>query len=50
MYIITAVGKEMDGAYSVGDEDGEQVLYIFIQEDDAVRYAMQLELLDYPKP
>ena len=49
MFIITVVGKEKDGAYSVIDEDGEQVLYIFVEEDDAVRYAMQLELLDYPK-
>jgi len=49
MYIITVVGKEKDGAYSVIDEDGEQVLYIFIQEDDAERYCMHLELFDYPK-
>jgi hypothetical protein len=49
MYIITVVGKEKEGAYSVIDEDGEQVLYIFIQEDDATRYSMQLEELGYPK-
>jgi len=49
MFIITVVGKEKEGAYSVIDEDGEQVLYIFIQEDDATRYSMQLEELGYPK-
>ena len=48
MYIITVEGKEKEGAYSVLDEDGEQVLYIFAEEDDAIRYAMQLEELDYP--
>ena len=49
MYIITVVGKEKEGAYSVIDEDGEQVLYIFMEEDDATRYSMQLEELDYPE-
>ena len=47
MFIITVAGKEKDGAYSVVDE-GEQVLYIFEEEDDAMRYSMQLEELDYP--
>ena len=49
MHIITVVGKEKEGAYSVIDEDGEQVLYIFMEEDDATRYSMQLEELDYPE-
>jgi hypothetical protein len=48
MYIITVEGKEKEGAYSVIDEDGDQVLYIFVEKDDAIRYAMQLEELDYP--
>ena len=48
MHIITVVGKEKEGAYSVIDEDGEQVLYIFMEEDDATRYSMQLEELGYP--
>ena len=43
MYIITVEGKEKEGAYSVIDEDGDQVLYIFVEEDDAIRYSMQLE-------
>ena len=29
MFIITVAGKEKEGAYSVVDDDGEQVLYIF---------------------
>jgi len=49
MYIIAVEGKEKEGAYSVIDEDGEKVLYIFEQEDDANRYSMHLELFDYPK-
>ena len=49
MHIITVNGKEKDGAYSVVDEDGEQVLYIFVEEDDALRYAMQLEDMGYPE-
>ena len=49
MFIITVAGKEKEGAYSVIDEDGEQVLYIFVDEDDAVRYSMQLEEMDYPE-
>ena len=43
MYILTIHGKESEGAYSVANQDGEQVLYLFQEEDDAVRYAMMLE-------
>ena len=48
MFILTVAGKEKEGAYSVIDDDGEQVLYLFEQEDDAMRYAMQLEEIEYP--
>ena len=43
MFILTIHGKETEGAYSVNDEDGEQILYLFQEEDDAMRYAMMLE-------
>ena len=49
MYIITIKGKEREGAYSVVDEDEEKVLYIFEEEDDAIRFSVQLEDLDYPE-
>ena len=49
MYILTVKGKEDGGAYSVGNIEGEQVLYLFEQEDDAVRFALQLEDQDYPE-
>ncbi len=49
MYILAQKGKEKDGAYSVVDEDAEQVLYIFQEEDDATRYALQLQDMEYPE-
>jgi hypothetical protein len=49
MFIITIDGKERDGAYSVIDDDGEQVLYMFIEQDDAIRYATQLEDMGHPE-
>ena len=49
MFILTVAGKEREGAYSVEDEDGDQILYLFEQEDDAVRFAMMLEDEDYPE-
>ena len=49
MYILTVNGKENDGAYSVQDDDGEHILYLFEQEDDALRYAMMLEYEGSPE-
>jgi hypothetical protein len=43
MYILTINGRETEGAYSVTNDEGEQILYLFEEEDDAVRYAMMLE-------
>ena len=43
MFILTIAGKEKDGAYSVPDGEGDQILYLFEEEDDALRYAMMLE-------
>lgn len=43
MFILTINGRETEGAYSVVNEDGEQILYLFEEEDDASRYAMMLE-------
>jgi hypothetical protein len=49
MFILTINGRETEGAYSVTDDDGEQVLYLFEEEDDATRYAMMLEEDGYPE-
>lgn len=43
MFVVSISGKEEEGAYSAFDEYGEQVLYIFQEEDDAIRFAMMLE-------
>ena len=43
MYILTINGKESEGAYSVSDDEGENILYLFEDEDDAIRFAMMLE-------
>lgn len=48
MHIITIYGRESEGAYSVLNEEGEHILYLFEEEDDAVRYAMLLEEEGYP--
>ena len=42
MYLLTLRDKSDDGAYAVADDFGEKVLFLFEQEDDAVRYAMMM--------
>ena len=49
MFILTLSGGDQEGAYSVTNSQGEQILYIFEQEDDADRFAMMLEDKDYPE-
>ena len=49
MFILTINGRETEGAYSVLDDEGEHILYLFQEEDDAVRYAMMLEDDGYPE-
>lgn len=43
MYILAILGKETEGAYSSTNEHGEQVLYMFEEKDDAIRFAQMLE-------
>ena len=43
MYLLTLNSRRDDGAYAVQDSDGDKVLFLFEEEDDAVRYAMMLE-------
>ena len=43
MFLLTLRDKKDDGAYAVSDEYGEKVLFLFEQEDDAVRYAMMMD-------
>ena len=42
MFLLTLMGKKDAGAYAVSDQYGEKVLFLFEQEDDAVRYAMMM--------
>jgi len=49
MFILTVSGKEGDGAYSVTNDEGNEILYLFEEEDDATRYALMLEEEDYPE-
>jgi hypothetical protein len=49
MYIIVIDGDEDRGAYSVADENGENVLYIWENEDDVERFIMMLEESGAPK-
>ena len=50
MFILTVLGEEAEGAYSVLDPEGNRILYLFEAEDDAERYAMMLEDdQDYPE-
>ena len=43
MYLLTLKDAEAEGAYAVADKYGEKVLFLFQKEDDAERYAMQIE-------
>lgn len=49
MFVLTVSGREDDGAYSVIDNTGEKVLYIFEESDDAMRFALMLEQDGYPE-
>ena len=43
MYLLTLKDAEAEGAYAVADKYGEKVLFLFQKEDDAERYALQIE-------
>jgi len=43
MYLLTLKDRKDDGAYAVQNQYGQKVLFLFEEEDDAVRYALMLE-------
>ena len=43
MFLLSEKDKKEEGAYAVKDRSGEKVLFMFEEEDDAERYAVQLE-------
>ncbi len=47
MFLLTLKDKKDEGAYAVPDKYGDKVLFLFEEEDDAIRYAMMLEDSDH---
>ena len=43
MFLLTLKDQGSEGAYAVHNRYGEKVLMMFQQEDDAERYAMQIQ-------
>ena len=48
MYILAVTGKEKEGAYAVDTEENKRMVYMFLDKDDAVRYAGLLEADNFP--
>ncbi|MEC7807383.1 MAG: DUF3110 domain-containing protein [Pseudomonadota bacterium] len=48
MFIITLQGMGDEGAYAVRDEKNENVLYLFVDKDDALRYVGMLDADEFP--
>ena len=42
MFLLTLENRKDDGAFAVEDDIGDKVLFLFEEEDDAERYAQQL--------
>ena len=49
MFLLAIADKEDEGAYAVDNSQGEKVLYLFTEEDDAERFAIMLEGSGYPE-
>ena len=49
MFLLTLRDKKDEGAYAVDDGYGDKVLFLFEDEDDAIRYALMLEDEGYPE-
>ena len=43
MFLLSLKHRRDDGAFAVQDSNGDKVLFLFEEEDDAIRYAMMLE-------
>ena len=39
MYILAVAGKEREGAYAIETDNNTRMVYLFLDKDDAVRYA-----------
>ena len=45
MFLLSLKNRREDGVYAVDDKNGNLVLFLFEDEDDATRYAMMLSLI-----
>ena len=43
MFLLSLKEHKDEGAFAVEDSSGDKVLFLFEKEDDAERYAMQIE-------
>ena len=43
MFLLAIRDRKDDGAYAVIDHNGDKVLFLFEEGDDATRYALMLE-------
>ena len=48
MFILSLTGKEKEGAYAVTEKKGNKLVYMFLDKDDALRYAGLLEADNFP--
>ena len=48
MYILAVAGKAKEGAYAVKGDKSEKMVYMFLDKDDALRYAGLLEADNFP--
>ena len=46
MFLLTVRDNKEEGAYAVRNKNGEKILFMFEEEDDATRYAMMLSVQD----
>lgn len=50
MYILSVKNSDQQGAYAVENDEGQRVIFLFEEEDDAVRYAMMMAMSDKKYP
>jgi len=49
MFVLALKGDEKKGLFSVDTDDGDRVLYLFRESDDAERFVGLIEADDYPQ-
>ena len=50
MWILTIREEESEGTYAMENEDGNKILFLFEDEDDAVRYSEMNAMSDKKMP